>query len=405
MPYNGNIKLLKTFLFSMILLTIFIILKSFYFYKELNVSIENDIKKEAQVLTNYIMSMRYVYHKQFISSGIELNDKTLGFLPAHASSLISDNFSSVNNYYVRNVSDRPRNPKNKADIEEQKAINFFNKHKKNEYLERYITNEKIYYQFAKPIYIEKYCLKCHGNENETFNVIKQKYNTAFNYKEGDLRGIVSIKIPSENVDKKIDDFIKRELTYIFMVILLLLVLFRTIYKKTNIIVEDNNKIASDYAMTDSLTGLYNRHFIKHFDLKKFVGSNYYIIFFDIDYFKRVNDKYGHICGDFILKEFSSILKSHTRENDVLCRYGGEEFILIIKHIDEKILIEKLEEIRVDISENEFVYEDKIIRITTSIGFSQGKKSSNFNTILDKADKALYEAKRNGRNRIEKDFSN
>lgn len=389
----------------MILLTIFIILKSFYFYKELRVSVETDIKKEAKILTNYMMSMRYVYHKQFISSGIELNDKTLGFLPAHASSLISDNFSSVNNYYVRNVSDRPRNLKNKADKEEQKAIEFFNKHKKNEYLEKYTKDEKIYYQFAKPIYIEKYCLDCHGSKNKTFNIIKRKYDTAFNYKEGDLRGIVSVKIPSDKMDEKIDNFIKRELTYIFMVIILILVLFRIIYKKTNILVEDNNKIASDYAMTDSLTGLYNRHFIKHFDLKKFVGSNYYIIFFDIDYFKRVNDKYGHLCGDFILKEFSSILKSHTRENDVLCRYGGEEFILIIKHIDEKILIEKLEEIRVDILENEFIYEDNKIHITTSIGFSKGTKSSKFNTILDKADKALYEAKRNGRNRIEKDFSN
>jgi len=405
LPYNGNTKLLKTFLFATILVTIFIVSKSFYFYKELNTSIESDIKKEAKLLTNYMLSMRNIYSQQFIDSGIELNEKTLGFLPAHASSLISDNFSINDSYYIRNVSDRPRNSKNKADSEEQKAISYFNKHKKSEYLEQYEQDGKLYYQYATPIYMKKYCLQCHGKKEETFDVIQNKYDTAFNYKEGDLRGIVSVKIPTDNIDKKIDAFIQRELLYIFLVVFLIILLFIMIYKKTHLIVEDNHKIASDYAMTDSLTSLYNRHFITSFNMKEFLKSEYYIVFFDIDYFKKINDNYGHLCGDKVLQDFAKVLKSHTREKDVLCRYGGEEFLLIIKNIDEKVLLEKLEELRVSIMHEDFIYEDKKINLTTSIGLAKGNKKLKYTEVLDRADKALYSAKRNGRNRVEKDFSN
>ena len=400
MFFNGTTKLLNTFIISIILLTIFLILKSFYFYKEINISAEEDIKREARVLSQYMMVMRNVYQRQFLKSGIELNENTLNLLPAHASSLISNEFSDLNNYYIRNVSDKPRNIKNKADVEEQKAIDFFNKNEKIEYFDKYENNNKEYYQFATRINIELYCLQCHGKKENAPTIIKETYkNLAYNYKVGDLRGIISIKIPKENINKKIDSFLKRELIYIFTVIILATSLLYLIYKRTKKIMTDTEKVARDYAMTDSLTGLYNRHYLKKVDINEFLDNNYYIIFFDIDYFKKVNDLYGHTCGDSILKEFSVILNSYTRKNDILCRYGGEEFILIIKNIDKNILEEKLEEIRKSIELNEFVYQNKKINITTSIGYARAEIDSEFVVVLDNADCALYRAKERGRNKI------
>lgn len=404
MFFIGTNKLIKTFTFSIILLIIFLILKSLYYYNELKVTVENDVKKEAQVLTDYMMSMRNIYQKQFLKSGIELNHDTLGFLPAHATSLISDKFTTLNkhNFYIRNVSDNPRNIKNLADKQEQKAIDFFNKNKKEEYFEKYNDKGTEYYQFASPIYIEKYCLKCHGKKVNTFPLIKETYdNRAYNYKEGDLRGIVSIKIPTNKVEKRVAIYLEKELIYFIIILFLISALLYTIYKRTNSIMKHNNKLAENYAMSDSLTGLNNRHYLKSIDLDEYGNQQYFIVFFDIDHFKKVNDTYGHACGDYILKEFSKELKRHAREKDVLCRYGGEEFILIINDIDEKTLFSKLEEIRILIASKIFVFNSQKINITTSIGYSESKKSLSFETILIRADKALYKAKKNGRNKIKK----
>lgn len=399
MFFNGTTKLLSTFIISIIFLTIFLILKSFYFYKEINLSFEEDIKNEARVLSKYVMVMRNVYQKQFLKSGIEINEKTLGLLPAHASSLISNKFSNFNNYYIRNVSDRPRNIKNKADKEEQKAIDFFNKNEKLEYFDKYEKNAKEYYQFATRINVELYCLQCHGKRENAPVIIQEIHkDLAYNYKVGDLRGIVSIKIPKENVNKKIDSFLKRELIYIFTVIILVASLLYLIYKRTITIMTHTEKVATDYAMRDSLTGLYNRHYLKNLNFATITNIDYYVVFFDIDFFKKVNDLYGHLCGDLILKEFSKILSSYTRDNDILCRYGGEEFILIIKNIDKKILKEKLEEVRISIESNDFIFQNKKIKITTSIGFAKSEDKFEFEKVLEHADNALYSAKKSGRNK-------
>lgn len=398
MFFNGTTKLLNTFILSIIFLSIFLILKSFHFYKELNISFEKDIRNEARILNAYITSMRDIYQKQFLESGIELNEKTLGFIPAHASALIPDNLVSQSDYYIKSVSDRPRNPRNKADKEEQKAIDFFNKNETIEYFEKYKKDEKQYYQFASRINIEQYCLQCHGEKENVLPIIKENYNDlAYNYKLGDLRGIISIKIPKANINNKMDSFLKRELIYIFIVFILVSALLYLIYKRTKVLVTHTEKVATSYAMTDSLTGLYNRHYLKSVDINEFINKNYYIIFFDIDYFKKVNDLYGHTCGDLILKEFSVILDSYTRDNDILCRYGGEEFILIIRNIDNDILEEKLEEIRRTVEQNKFIFQDKEISITTSIGYAKAEIDSEFKTVLENADSALYDAKEKGRN--------
>lgn len=403
MIFDDNTKIIKTFIISFFFLIIFLIVKSLYFYLDLKYAVENDAKNKAYILKNYMSAMKTIYDKQFKASGLELNAQTLGFLPEHASSLISDEFFSKYGFYIRNVSDNPRNQKNQADNEELRAISYFNKHKKSEYFEVYEKNGLEYYQFAVPIYIKKMCLKCHGDKEDTLPLIQEKYETAFGYKEGDLRGIFSIKIPMESINEKINSFIKKELIYILVITVSICLLLFFIYRKMNFEMMITKKVATQYAMTDSLTGIYNRHFINsNFEqLEEFTKVAYYVVFFDLDHFKKVNDTYGHSCGDYVLKFFTEILKEHTRKKDVLCRYGGEEFILIINSIREDVLLEKLEQIRIRTSQSEIIFENEVIHFTTSIGYSEASSNEDFKATLDKADEALYLAKDNGRNRIEK----
>jgi len=150
------------------------------------------------------MATRRVYHHQFLSSGIELTDKTLGFLPAHAMGRISSDFKNwtTGELYFNNVSDRPRNPKNAADLVEMEAINYFRKNPDEK--ERFIPFKsgegKSFYHFSAPIWVEEYCLKCHGKREDAPETIRTRYASSFNYEIGDLRGVMSIKLPSAHLN-------------------------------------------------------------------------------------------------------------------------------------------------------------------------------------------------------------
>lgn len=157
--------------------------------------------------------------------------------------------------------------------------------------------------------------------------------------------------------------------------------------------------AIGYAFTDGLTGLYNRHYLNDF-LEKFnilqkENSMFAVVFIDIDKFKDINDTLGHLVGDCILKSLAIRLKSLTSDADILCRYGGEEFVIICNDVSKKYIVQKVEKIREDIQNSTF--ECDYAKITISIGFSFGKKGDDINSVLNEADEALYKAKNSGRN--------
>ena len=137
---------------------------------------------KAKTLHDYFLSMRYVYHKQFLESGIDLNDSTVGFLPAHASLHISEEFLKRSNQgiSIHNVSDRPRNPLNQADAFETKSIAYFNQNPdKNETIELIKEGEKEFFFFSSPLRIQAYCLVCHGEKNEVLPYIAKRYENAY----------------------------------------------------------------------------------------------------------------------------------------------------------------------------------------------------------------------------------
>ncbi len=162
------------------------------------------------------------------------------------------------------------------------------------------------------------------------------------------------------------------------------------------------------SIRDSLTNIYNRRYVferlsQSIELFKRKGENFSLAIVDIDFFKHINDTYGHQAGDYILKEFAEMLISSIRSYDILGRYGGEEFILILhgagKQSSKKIIKRILEEIR----ETTFSYEEKEIKITFSCGIADasefGKDALSIESMVSKADERLYMAKNTGRNKI------
>ena len=127
-----------------------------------------------------------------------------------------------------------------------------------------------------------------------------------------------------------------------------------------------------------------------------------ILTLDIDHFKQVNDTYGHDAGDAVLIQLDKILIASVRDSDVVCRYGGEEFVIVLSDSAREIAIERAEMIREAVAEMRVPGPNsQTIRLTASFGVSvYGVHGKEADELLKKADEALYSAKRQGRNRVE-----
>lgn len=157
------------------------------------------------------------------------------------------------------------------------------------------------------------------------------------------------------------------------------------------------------AYTDPLTNIYNRLHFGHFldaeiDRVKRYGGTFSIIFFDLDRFKEVNDEYGHLVGDEVLKRVAEIVEKANRNADIFARYGGEEFIILAPATDIAGARVHAERLRNDIEHHRF---SEISHLTCSFGVAEYKPDADDVTSLFKrADTALYNAKKLGRNRVE-----
>jgi diguanylate cyclase (GGDEF)-like protein len=157
------------------------------------------------------------------------------------------------------------------------------------------------------------------------------------------------------------------------------------------------------SLTDALTGLYNR---RHFDNtveREFLRSKRYggdltIAIIDIDFFKKINDTYGHLCGDYVLKEVAYLISDNFRKTDLVFRYGGEEFVALLTETSLESAKIPLERLRKKIENSDFIYAGQKINVTVSIGASVNNAET-VTEFLDNADKALYKAKNAGRNKL------
>ncbi len=156
---------------------------------------------------------------------------------------------------------------------------------------------------------------------------------------------------------------------------------------------------------DGLTQIANKRALGDFLDKEFARATRYsrdlaVVLFDLDHFKRINDEYGHLMGDFVLREMAKVVKSRVRREEMFARYGGEEFCVVLPELDLDHALEFAESIRRMVEDHEFVFEGNIAKITISIGVAQiVEEMTRPEALILAADERLYTAKREGRNRV------
>jgi two-component system, cell cycle response regulator len=173
---------------------------------------------------------------------------------------------------------------------------------------------------------------------------------------------------------------------------------------------DNVQLSIEMAITDALTGLYNRRYMES-HLATLVeqaaarGKPLTVLILDIDYFKAINDSYGHDAGDDVLREFALRIRKSIRGIDMACRYGGEEFVAVMPETDMAVATMVAERLRRRIASEPFsIQQGKgSVTVTISVGLAAlGSPNETAAEILKRADQALYQAKRDGRNRVVSD---
>lgn len=144
-----------------------------------------------------------------------------------------------------------------------------------------------------------------------------------------------------------------------------------------------------------------RYQLEHSEQRKgFILRDFSLVFIDIDHFKSINDTYGHLAGDTVLKGIAQNLRKSVRASDIVGRYGGEEIVIGLLGANGKDAKRISESLRKKIEEQSFQHHDNQINVTASFGIASLNKKMDTNQLIDAADKALYKAKEGGRNRVE-----
>ncbi len=174
-------------------------------------------------------------------------------------------------------------------------------------------------------------------------------------------------------------------------------------------VQEKNKVLEEQSRIDPLTGILNRRVFEvgiDAELDRFhrYNTSFSLIFFDIDYFKMINDTYGHHAGDKVLSAITQRVGEMLRKPDLFARYGGEEFVIILPETSIKQGLTVASKLREEVASTIFEYEDKRVPVTISVGITEARTTDRqFQTIVDRADNYMYTAKERGRNQVVSDL--
>lgn len=260
-----------------------------------------------------------------------------------------------------------------------------------EYYQLEATPSGPTFRYMAPLTTQQECLPCHALQG---------------YKIGDIRGGISISIPAQQV---IDELTSTRIyTIIAAITILTMLLSAIIYISQHFVnnLKNSEKQLVKLATTDSLTGILNRgegirRIQQEISRSLRAQQPLSIILVDIDHFKRINDNFGHQVGDRVLQLIAASLATTLRNYDIICRYGGEEFLVMLPNTELNKAMETAERLRQVIAENATETEDgKTIKLTISLGVSSLQVGDSLDGLVYRADNALYIAKEEGRNQVQ-----
>lgn len=288
---------------------------------------------------------------------------------------------------------KPLNPGNTPDYFERQALLRFAQGEK-EAISKETDDGITYYRYMAPLFVEKSCLSCHAKQG---------------YQLGDVRGGISVRFNINAMERAM--MLNRIL--IGLLFTVTLASFLGIVRRLVISLQKKlmaaEKLIQEMAITDDLTKLKNRRFLRKRLKEELDRASRYrhplsCIFFDVDHFKRVNDTYGHEAGDAVLKAISATAQEQCRQTDILGRYGGEEFLMILPETDMEQARVLAERLRQAIKDQTSIADQQQIRVTITSGVACYSPETtiaqpDLSAFIAQADTAMLEAKKAGRNRV------
>lgn len=311
--------------------------------------------------------------------------------PALMARELSERLKQSEGYGFHITSLNPLNPDNQADPEEAAALRAFDSGAK----ERSWTESRdgrTYTRYMAPLRVDQTCLECHAKQG---------------YKVGDIRGGISFSYDTQEIQAKLRaNLLLVSLMALLttgLLISLVVLFFRQLVRK---LAEARRQLETQ-AITDSLTGLYNRRqiiqrFQEECERTQRGSLGLSCILLDLDHFKEVNDTFGHLQGDEVLKAVATQSRASLRAYDVIGRYGGEEFIALLPDTNLTAARPVAERLRLAIQAMTILQtpEGKPWPTTVSLGLTEWRSGDTVETFIHRADEALYRAKAAGRNRLE-----
>ena len=182
------------------------------------------------------------------------------------------------------------------------------------------------------------------------------------------------------------------------------VFYFAIPKKLNLI--KHFYALQESSMRDKLTTCYKKEYCNEFIEKliktylRYKNEKFSVVMFDLDFFKKINDTYGHLCGDYVLKNLANIVRKSLRDSDIFCRFGGEEFIIVLPKTPASGTLRLTQRLKEAVLAHDFICNDQHFQISASFGVTTVGMTDSTASLIERADQALYQAKRKGRNRVE-----
>ncbi|SDK92211.1 diguanylate cyclase (GGDEF) domain-containing protein [Maridesulfovibrio ferrireducens] len=309
--------------------------------------------------------------------------------PALMTREISELAGNDDLFAFRITSLNPLNPDNAPDSFESQSLQSFKAGKKEAFLvEDDVNGGRL--RYMAPLMVDKSCLVCHGKQG---------------YAVGQVRGGISVSFKLDEINKSLHHnyfvIVALGVVTVGVLLLILWLFFRNMQQR----LDKTQALLKRMATTDALTNVANRAsimtrltegFARH--RRKLVSLGCLMI--DVDFFKSVNDNFGHQKGDTVLQELASLVSDSLRPYDSFGRYGGEEFLLVLDGADADSLAFVAERVRAMIEEKLGKQSDLSVPVTVSIGATLATSADqSIDDIILRADLALYEAKDQGRNRV------